>query len=576
MPSMDDLTKQYLRKAKKDAVEVLLERGREAIAALGLAEVDPRLEAYCLGLVENPEAHNLFELLALRRFISFCHSYELRPNVVKSKIVVFESLRFPSEKGLRPIKLSPVQVFALTGIYGFYRADGKRLTRNVMLFVPRKFGKTTLVAGIAIDELIFGDADGQIFACANSYQQAKLCFDTMRDCIRALDKTGRRFRVNREVIFNKMRGRTSFARCLASNPSTLDGLNASLYILDEFSQSKSAELRNVMATSTGTRENPLEIIITTASELQEGPCVDTLEAYKQILLGAAEDDSVFALIFQPDADDIEGEASTWRKVQPHLGYTVKEDYYQNQWAKAQQTADNMLAFRTKLLNLFAVNDAKAWITGDEIRDLFKPFSFDDLVVDTPPITMVSFDLSVWDDFSAVTYEVYDQARQSFHFHTDYYLPEETLGRHARAELYRSWADKGYLHLLPGSVIDYDLVIKDIIARNGRVLIAGIGYDPYHSKQAVNMLQAYGAGSVLKPIKQTYGAFTGAVETLEMMIKTKQCTFTPNPITAWCFGNCDMDEDSVGNRKPIKRIHSAKIDGAITCLMCQDLFINFKR
>lgn len=572
---MDDITKQYLRKAREDVVAAFQERGLEELSTIPLSDVDPRLEVYCRSLVSKPDAHNLWELLALRRFISFCRAYELRANVVKSKIVVFESLRFPSEKGLRPIKLSPVQIFALTGIYGFYRPDGKRLTRNVLLFVPRKFGKTTLVAGIAIDELIYGDADGQIFACANSYQQAKLCFDTMRDCIRALDKTGKRFRVNREVIFNKMRGRTSFARCLASNPSTLDGLNASLYILDEFSQSKSSELRNVMATSTGTRENPLEIIITTASDLQEGPCVDTLEAYKQILLGGAEDDSVFALIFQPDPDDAEGEASTWRKVQPHLGYTVKEDYYANQWAKAQQTADNMLAFRTKLLNLFVVNDAKAWITGDEIRDLFKPFSFDTLGAN-PPITMVSFDLSVWDDFSAVTYEVYNQEKQSFHFHTDYYLPEESLARHARAELYRSWADKGYLTLLPGKVIDYDLVIKEIIARNGRVLIAGIGYDPYHSKQAVNMLQAYGAGGVLKPIKQSYGSFTGAVETLEMMIKTKQCTFSPNPITAWCFGNCDIDEDSNGSRKPIKRIHSAKIDGAITCLMAQDLFINFKR
>lgn len=572
---MDDITKQYLRRVRADVVAAFQDRGLEEISTLPLADVDPRLLTYCRAVVSKPDVHNLWELLAVRRFISFARAYELRPNVVKSKIVVFESLRFPSEKGLRPIKLSPVQVFALTGIYGFYRPDGKRLTRNVLLFVPRKFGKTTLVAGIAIDELIYGDADGQIFACANSYQQAKLCFDTMRDCIRALDKTGKRFRVNREVIFNKLRGHTSFARCLASNPSTLDGLNASLYILDEFSQSKSSELRNVMATSTGTRENPLEIIITTASELQEGPCVDTLEAYKQILLGAAEDDSVFALIFQPDCDDAEGEPSTWRKVQPHLGYTVKEDYYASQWAKAQQTADNMLAFRTKLLNLFAVNDAKAWITGDEIRDLFKPFDFDAAAA-SPPITMVSFDLSVWDDFSAVTYEIYFSERQSFHFHTDYYLPEDSLARHARAELYRSWADKGYLTLLPGNVIDYDLVIKDIIARNGRLLIAGIGYDPYHSKQAVNLLQAYGAGGVLKPIKQTYGAFTGAVETLEMMIKTKQCSFSPNPITAWCFGNCDIDEDSNGNRKPIKRIHSAKIDGAITCLMTQDLFINFKR
>jgi hypothetical protein len=38
----------------------------------------------------------------------------------------------------------------------------------------------------------------------------------------------------------------------------------------------------------------------------------------------------------------------------------------------------------------------------------------------------------------------------------------------------------------------------------------------------------------------------------------------------------MDEDKNGNRKPIKKTHNEKIDGAITCLMCQDLFNNFKR
>ena len=571
---MDDINKEQLRRVKTDEVRFFRERGEEMILSLPLSDVDPRLETYCQAIVDNPEEHNIFELLALHRFANFTTKYELRANVVRSKIIVFETLKFPTTKGMKPIVLSPVQVFVLTGIYGFYREDGRRLVHNVMLFVPRKFGKTTLVAAIAIDELLYGDADGQIYACANSYQQAKLCFDTMRKSIRSLDRSGRRFRVNREVIFNNQRGRTSFARCLASNPDALDGLNASLYILDEFSQSKSAELRNVMATSQGTRENPLEIIITTASDLQEGPCVDTLEAYKQILLGNAEDDSVFALIFQPDIDDQESNPSTWKKVQPHLGYTVKADFYANQWKKAQQTADNMLAFRTKLINVFATNEAKAWITGDEIRHLEKQFSFDNL--GEPPIAMVAFDLSVWDDFSAVTYEIYNKDKQSFHFHTEYYLPEDSLPRHVRAELYRSWVQRGYLRLIPGNVIDYGLICQDIISRNGKVIIANIGYDPYHSKEAINMLQAYGAGKVLKPIKQTYGAFTGAVETLELMIKTGKCTFSPNPITAWCFGNCDIDEDTNHNRKPIKRTHSCKIDGAITCLMCQDLFINFKR
>ena len=443
--------------------------------------------------------------------------------------------------------------------------------------MPRKFGKTTLVSGIAIYELLFGDADGQVYACANSYQQAKICFDNIRNCLKALDRTGNRFRVNREVIFNDMKGRSSFARCLASDPSTLDGLSASCYILDEYAQARSAELRNVMSTSTGVRHSPLEVIITTASDVLDGPCVGTLEAYQRILLDEAEDDSVFALIFIPDVDDNEADPRTWRKVQPHIGVTIQEDYYAEKWLKAQQSAEDMLAFRTKLLNIFAINESQAWITGDEIRDLYKPFSFEQLkqTDSTPPYCAVSFDLSVWDDFSAVTYEIY-RPNGTFHFHTDFYLPEDSLERHPRAELYREWVRKGYLNLLPGNTINYELIVQDIIRRNGQVLICSIGYDPYHSKTAVNMLQAYGAGSVMHPVKQTYGAFTGAVETLEMMIKQRTCTFTPNEIIAWCFGNCQIDEDKNGNRKPIKRTHTEKIDGAITCLMCQDLFNNFKR
>lgn len=81
---------------------------------------------------------------------------------------------------------------------------------------------------------------------------------------------------------------------------------------------------------------------------------------------------------------------------------------------------------------------------------------------------------------------------------------------------------------------------------------------------------------MKPLKQTYGAFTGSVEALEMLIKTGKCSFSPNGITAWCFGNCVIDEDKIGNRKPIKRALADKIDGAICCLMAQQLYMEFKR
>ena len=573
---MDDLTKQERRTAKSAVVDFLKARADDFLSHPALDGVDGRLQDYLSKIAADPAPHNLFELLAVRRFLAFLDRYEFRPGKVRKVITCIEALKFPGKKGMSRIKLSPVQVFILCGIYGFYDDDGRRVTRNVLLFVPRKFGKTTFIAGIAIYEMLFGDADGQVYACANSYNQAKICFNLIRKALKSLDKTGKRFRVNRELVYPIRPGLSSFAQCLASDASTLDGLNASCYILDEFAQAKDASLRNVMATSTGTRDNPLELIITTASDVQEGPCAATLESYQDILLGKDSDDSVFAVIFAPDVDDAEDDPATWAKVQPHMGVTVKADYYERQWAKAQQTAENMLAFRTKLLNIFATNAAKQWMTGDEIRDLFRPFSWDSLDTENPPLAMVAFDLSVWNDFSCVAYQIYNETAGTFHFHLDYYLPEGTLANHANAAVYRQWADDGYLKLLPGDVIDYDRIAQDIVGHNGQVVIAGIGYDPYKAKTAVNLLKAMGAGNVLQGIKQTYGTFTGAVEALEMMIKTAVCSFSPNPITSWCFGNCCMDEDKLGNRKPIKVKLSAKIDGAICCLMTQYQCLNFKR
>lgn len=572
---MDADRAKYLRTAKEEAAKWLAENWFRCYKKHPRIQgADKRLDAYLRVVSTHPDSHNLFEILAVKRFLCMLDKYRFSAASFRNKLTVLESIPMTTPKGFAPLTLSPIQVFAIAGMYGFRKADGRRLVTKSMLFVPRKFGKTTFSAGLAIEELLCGDADAQVYTCANSYQQAKICFDNIRKSLKRFDRTGQRFRVNREAIYNQMKGRSSFARCLAADPTTLDGLNASLYILDEFSQSKSADLRNVMSTSTGTRNNPMEIIITTASDLLDSPCVDTLKAYQEILFGNMEDDSVFALILQPDVDDREDDPKTWKKVQPHLGVTVKEDYYEQKYAEALQTNANMLAFRTKLLNVFAINESKAWITSDEVKNLYKPFDFSKC--QGRPYCMVAFDLSVWDDFSAVCYGIYDSAAKSFHFHNEYYLPAETLVKHPNRDLYQRWVEKGFLTVIPGKVIDYDRIVRDIVSRNGQVLIAGIGYDPYKSQEAINMLTAMGAQSVLRPIKQTYGEFTAPVEAMEMMIKTGKCSFSPNDITAYCFGNCVMDEDRNGNKKPIKKALSNKIDGAIACLMSQYMFSKFKR
>lgn len=565
--------KDELRKLKKETVDKL---EKFDFYKYKLDRIDVRLYAYIEKVLADPEGHNLYELLSLVRFFRLLDVYLFKGDEVKKFIVFYESLQFSGLNGRTKYRLTPIQVFQFANILGFYRTEEKRLIRDALLFVPRKYSKTTSVASLAIYDLLFGDANAQAFVAANNYNQAQICFSEIKNILKCLDPKFRHFKINREQVFNKMQGKTSFARCLASNADKLDGLNASMVILDEYSQADSAALKNVLTSSMGARINPLTVVITTASDKLESPFVDMLNSYKAVLRGEVDNDFIFAHIFEPDVDDAEDDPRTWAKVQPHLGITVQSDYYENEYRKAQMNADDMMVFRTKLLNLFVQNTNKVWFTSTEIEAMAK--QDDDLrSLQGRPDAMVAVDLSVCDDFSAVSYTIYLVKQKIFHVHTDYYFPEGALDRHPNRELYRKWVAAGHLRLCPGNVIDYRFIADDINRRNReQVCILGIGYDPYKSMDFVNIMSASGARKVLVPIKQTYGTFTSPVESFEIAARTGRVTFNYNPINWYCFGNAIIDEDKLENRKPIKQSQYAKIDGAITAVMTFYLFNNYER
>lgn len=532
-----------------------------------------RLRDYFEDCIEHPGAHNLYELLALPRFARLVATYIYLPEMAVRPMRFFEALPQPSAKGRTTVELSPAQVFQLASIYGFYRANGKRLTREALLFVPRKFGKTTTVAGVAFYDILFGDADAEVYISANSLAQSTICFNMIRRIVKKLNSR-KVFREVADTIEVFLPDRECKIQCFADSPRSLDGLKASLCVNDESSQAVSYATKNTLTTSMGPRENPLTIDITTASDLIEGPFVDQLNYFKSILRGEVENDSVFAHIFQPDLGDVESDPATWRKVNPHIGVTVDADFYASEYDKAQRSHENMVAFRTKLLNVFVCGTTKSWITSDEVWRRFRDWNIaKHSIYDKMLYATCSFDLSIRDDFSCVTYLVRLPDEHAMHSHTDYYLPRATLARHANSELYRKWAAEGHLKIIEGEVIDYNVIAQDILSRNQQVALTAIGYDAYRNAEVVNVLRNAGAAQILKAIPQVRSAFTAPTDIMELAIAKKKITFSPNPITAWCFENAVVDEDNNGNRKPMKKYHASpnKIDGVITNLMCIKLW-----
>ena len=568
---MTEEEKDKLRQAKADVTDLL---ARTRIERYRLTDVDSRLDAYVREVAGNPDGHNLYEQLAVARFLTMCDKYGINATEVWQFADFYESLYFPGKAGQQRYELTPVQYFQFASIFAFW-VGSKRVVREVVLYVPRKFSKTTSTASLAIYDLLYGDANAESYTGANSNDQAKKCFDVIRNCVRKLDPKERRYAINEQTVKSKRKDRTAFAQCLTANARTKDGLNASTVIMDEFSQARSSELLTVLTTSMGVRDNPLTAIITTASDVFDGPFYEMLQGYKSVLLGEYEDDSVFAHIFEPDLDDAEDDESTWLKVHPHLGITVSLEFYRQEYKNAVRNgSEAMLAFRTKLLNLYAENEQRSWISSTLARHISKPMAIDG--IKGRPDAMVAIDLSESDDFSALTMGMYDAGQKNFYFHTAYFFPAGALPGHPNEKLYRTWAERGFLILTDGDVIDYRRIVEYVLWLNQFVRILGIGYDPWKSQEVINMLAASGAGNVIKGIRQTYGTFTAPVESFEHGAKTGHIFINDNPINAYCFGNAVLDSDRLENCKPVKRKQTQKIDGVITTLMCMRLFIDYER
>ena len=571
---MDDHKKEQLRQAKADAIEALCAIPEARYASL--ADVDVRLRDYCEEVRDNPVRHNLYEVLSVVRFFRLLDKYSFSIPAVRRFINFAEAVKLSGTTGRRSYKATPVQVFQYASIWGFRLPDGRRLVREACLFIPRKFSKTTTSAIFATYDMMYGDANAQAYVAANSYDQAQQCFKEIREIVKGVDPSMRFFHTNRHTVVFRRGERHSMARALSASPDRLDGLNASLVVMDEYSQAKDSELLSVLTTSMAVRKEPLTIIITTASDKMFGAFALLLDGYKKVMHGEIEADEVFAHIFEPDVDDEEGDENTWRKVQPHYGITVQPDFYQMEYAKALRDANAMNAFRTKLLNIFAEVDTNVWMTYQQANDLQRDITLQDMR-GRPPC-MVAFDLSVRDDFSAVAYQIYDKRSKSFHTHIDYYFPEGALPSHPNRELYTRWAEDGHLKLCEGEVIDYAQIVNDIIAANKLVKIINIGYDAYKSLVCVNMLRSAigpNADRVLRPVPQTYAHFTASVDSFQYGALTGKETINRNPINVFCITNAMIDVDRLGNKKPIKRAPSLKVEGIQLILFNHWLYNNWE-
>lgn len=509
-------------------------------------------------------------LLACQRFLNQIENkdweWQFQPSAV-DHVLRFASL-LKHAKGVfagRPIVFEPFQILLLCAVYGFWskKDSSKRMVNDVILFIPRKAGKSTLIAVLGLYELLFGEKGSEVYTLATSRDQASIVFTSAKGLIESMPQEIQNlYNVQKSHITKLGDSQSTFKALSRDTKKTGDGMNPSCAIIDEASQIIDRNSIEVLHSGMVARKNPLRIYITTASFTKDTKFHEDLLMMQTMLSGEATDNPRwFGLLYGLDPQDDWQNPAIWSKANPMHGITVFEEAIQQRAEEAKFKPATLNEFLCKTLNVF-VSANSAWLdrthwdecaTAKDERE--------------PEAVFIGFDLAATRDLNAVcTLKRYSEDDYFAEF--KFFLPEEALNHVPQHyhDIFRNAKDSGILHLTQGNVMD-DREISDYIReQSAKYDPKEIGYDAYNAASLIARL--HDQAMPVKKVGQGMAVLSNPSKHLEKLILGKNIKHDGNPFLGWQLGNCEVYEDVNGNIKIRKNEadKSAKVDGIIALII----------
>jgi phage terminase large subunit-like protein len=478
----------------------------------------------------------------------------------------------------KPVDLTPADQFMMWVVFGWVctERDGgiyPRRFREVYEEKARKQGKTLKLAVLGLYLL---DADGEegarVYCAATKLDQARLLHRVATRMVHKSSSLKRVIKANKDNLHVE----DTFSRFepLGQDSDTLDGLNPSAALVDEYHKHKTNEVKNVLDTGMGTRRQPLLWTITTAGGQRRGPCWDLRTYAVQVMKSAEEGQCInerFAsFIYALEDDDDPWEERNWVKANPNLDVSIKMDFLRTQAAKAQHIPAERSKFLQKHLGFWS-GEVDAWITERDWNACrVPPFTLDDLAERAGKKRLrcwFGIDLSTRKDLTALVQLIPCKGR--LYVRPFFYLPESALGDDGESrnrELYRAWAKTGHLTITPGRSIRYSYVrdrLRDIRDGEKRCRIVEVASDPWNAKDLLDQLEDDDFNCIGVP--QNIASMTQPTKEFEVMVAEGKIAHDGHPIMAWMVSNVRISKDQNDNFKPNKQNSAGKIDGVSATL-----------
>lgn len=474
----------------------------------------------------------------------------------------------------KPFDLELWQQAIIAHLYGWKRQDGSRRYRTCYCEVPRKNGKTTVAAGVALLQLFCDDEAGaEVYSAASSADQAALCFDVARCMVESSPALMKRAKINNSIADRSIRvpSTNSIYKVIPANAARSHGFSPSGIIFDELHTQPNRDVWDVLRTGTGYRRQPLTLALTTAGHDKESICYEIHSWAEKVRDRSVVDEAFFPVIYAAGENDDWRQESTWRKANPNYGISIRPDYMLAECEKAKVLPAAENAFKNLHLNIWTETESR-WISSEAWKRCRLPRE------EWPDLrrakTWGGLDLGSVDDLTAFVTVSFFEGK--WYVKRRSWVPSEAVyrGRKTYQSRYRHWASAGQIEVIEGKAQHYEPVRNAIreVQRTGRLV--QVGFDPHNAMDTATILEREGVEMV--KVYQGHSGMSLGTKRTEEAILNETLVHDGDEVLEWMIACTQVEMDNNGNTKPNKRASQGadgtrgKIDAVAALVMAMGL------
>ena len=466
-------------------------------------------------------------------------------------------------------------VIIIASLCTVYRDDHERnFFKRIILEIPRKNWKSFTSAVIMVLAMIMYPNFSKLFSVAADGSLSRMVKTYMDELILASPSLSKWF----TVIDNEIRFASKKYQPLNYSNSRLDGRQPSVFIVDEAGTLPNAYAITAMTSGQILVKNPLGFIISTKYPKLNNPFEDEVLYAKKVLKGVVKDDSVFALMYEPDEELLKDDSWMFddlviKQANPAaLEIPAIFENIKKLRQEAIEIPSKRSNFLCKHLNVLSTDDAESFI---DIQDLRKCRT--DHIDWKGREVYIGVDLSQTDDITSVGMVSVEGDRilaTAFPF-----IPADNIEKKTKKEHleYQKYIDDGLCYACGDRVISYEVVENFVfqIEKLFEVKIIKIGYDPWNCTSSANRW-AKKYETVM--VKQHSSVLHAPTKLMREKILSQKFVYQDNELIEIHFTNAKCAKDTNLNLYLSKKRSIEKIDIVMSildalCLANTDIFEN---